>query len=305
MKKILLFMFLLIGMFSLSACGEDEVVDPMQEFNDAVDATNNLTSYKMTISSVALEQEVTIVQYYDNGKVHNVFSETVLYEQFEQFAYLEDDVFHIIGQERSDRPYMVIETVGINEMDNSLQSYDVFKEGSWEEEDGYYITEDVDFEVDGFEDVNIEKIQVKIEDGVMTEIIMTMKSYGIEVIVNVVIEGIDQISVTLPGYFEEDEYNEIMDALLHTGCDPVFRGESFNIAFPTINGYGTYVDYSVGDTVIELPGFDEEISYNITDDSFDVDGVIFTYESFFASEYAKLSKEAFDTIKLAIEIYER
>lgn len=298
MKKLLIFTTLLLSVFSLTGCKEEDLT----ELHEAIDNTALITNAKITVTSEAMGFEFVIEEYVSDEAIMIIMAETIVTEEMTMYGLLDGDELHLISPESlfyEDSPFIVTEIVNQSEYIESLGSYDVFKEGDFKKEGDYYVAEDVDFSMEGYEDVDeIQEVKVKVEDGIITEIIMTMETEGIEVTASIVISQIGEISVDLPPYFQYGDIEVYQDALAGHGLDFMFFQYEFEVVFEEL-----LFSYTHGNTEAVFLGTDDDLFYNIEDDTFTLNSVEYSYDDYFTNTTPSFTKAQFDTVKELIDIY--
>ena len=274
MKKLVLFAMLLLSVFTLSGCQED-----LTEFHEAIDNTAEITNAKVTITSESMGVQISIVQYISEEAIMVHMGETIISEEVFVYGVIDDSSVSLIMKDGTgDVPYQVTELSDLDEAVSELGEYDIFKEGDFEKDGEYYIAEDVNFDVPGYEDVDeISEVKISIENDLLHEIIMTMKINGFTVVVTLTIEDVDNVTVSLPSYFEYGEVETFEDTLASFWYDFSLREDSFEII-----GDGFYFAYERGDSIVNFNLNDAALLYNFDEEVFILNAVNYSYAEFLA-----------------------
>ena len=297
MKKLFVFATLLLSVFTLAGCEKEDLT----ELHNAIDNMNNITNAKVTITSEAAGIELVITEYLTEEAIVIEVGETFFTSAITMYSVIDGDNVHIISNDllRSDSPYTVIETVSLSDYEDQLGDYNIFKEGDFKKDGDYYVAKKVDFDVEGYEDVDeIKEIKVKVEDGYMTEIIMIMDVEGQEVTASLKIEEIGEVSVILPPYFGPGVLEDFESQLVALGHDWTI----FNNGFEVIgNNYA--IMFNMQDSIVVVDSPSDDITYDIINDTFTVNETEYSYDDYFANYSSPFTKASFNLVKELLDIY--
>lgn len=303
MKKLFVLATLLLSVLTLVGCenSDPQNNEDLTELHTAIDNTNTLTNAKITITSAAAGIEFVIIEYLAEDAIIIEVGETMFTEAITMYSVIDGNNVHVISQDlfNSSSPYTVIETVAIDDYEDQLGSYDVFKEGNFKIEGDYYVATDVDFDVEGFEEVDsIDEIKVKVENGYMVEIIMTMELQGQEVTASIKIEEIGEVTVELPPYFGSGELEEFESQLANLGQDWMITSTGFEVV-----GNDYVIMFNMQDSIIVVDSPTDDITYDVINDTFTVNETEYSYDDYFANYSSPFTKAVFNVVKELLDIY--